>query len=84
VADGTRRETLETARMLRERVNEEIGPLPFTLIINKADLASEWEIDNQAIAECETQGWTVIKTSAKTGEGVEEAFTKLAESIYRK
>jgi small GTP-binding protein len=84
VADGTRRETLETARMLRERVSEEIGALPFILIINKADLASEWEIDDQAIAECETQGWTVIKTSAKTGEGVEEAFTKLAESIYRK
>lgn len=84
VADGTRRETLETARMLRERVNEEIGAPPFILIINKADLASEWEIDDQAIAECETQGWTVIKTSAKTGEGVEEAFTKLAENIYRK
>lgn len=84
VADGTRRETLETTRMLRKRVDEEIGALPFILIVNKTDLASEWEIDDQAIAECETQGWTVIKTSAKTGEGVEEAFTKLAESIYRK
>lgn len=84
VADGTRRDTLETARMLRERVNENIGALPFILLINKADLASEWEIDDQAVAECKAQGWTVIKTSAKTGEGVEEAFTKLAESIYRK
>ncbi|MCG3159643.1 MAG: hypothetical protein JMDDDDMK_00657 [Acidobacteria bacterium] len=84
VADGTRRDTLETARMLRDRVNEEVGALPFIFLINKADLASEWEIDDQAVAECEAHGWTVIKTSAKTGEGVEEAFTKLAEKIYRK
>lgn len=56
VADGTRRETLETTRMLRKRVDEEIGALPFILIVNKTDLASEWEIDDQAIAECETQG----------------------------
>ncbi|MGE0128600.1 MAG: Rab family GTPase [Blastocatellales bacterium] len=84
VADGTRRDTLETARMLRERVNENIGALPFIFIINKADLSSEWEIDDQAIAECEGQGWTVVKTSAKTGEGVEEAFMKLAENLNRK
>jgi len=83
VADGARRDTLETARMLRERVNENIGALPFIFIINKVDLASEWEIDDQAIAECEGQGWTVIKASAKTGEGVEEAFSKLAEELIR-
>jgi small GTP-binding protein len=81
VADGTRLNTLETARMLRERVNENASQLPFILIINKADLEMEWEIDEQAVAECEGQGWTVIKASAKTGEGVEEAFTALAEKI---
>jgi len=84
VADGTRRNTLETARMLRQRVSENVGAIPFIFIINKADLTSEWEIDDQAIAECEGQGWTVIRASAKTGEGVEEAFAKLAEKIYRK
>jgi hypothetical protein len=81
IADGTRLNTLETARMLRERVNENAGQLPFILIINKADLEPEWEIDDQAVAECEAQGWTVIKASAKTGEGVEEAFTALAKKI---
>ena len=84
VADGTRLDTLETARMLRERVNKNVGALPFIFLINKADLASEWEIDDETIAEYESQGWTVIKTSAKTGEGVEEAFAKLAGKIYRK
>jgi hypothetical protein len=81
VADGTRGETLETARMLRQRVIETVGALPFILIVNKSDLAQEWEVDDRAIAECESQEWIVIKASAKTGEGVEEAFTALAEKI---
>lgn len=81
VADGTRLSTLETARMLRQRVGETIGEIPFVLIINKADLQTEWEIDDQAIADCQAANWNVIKSSAKTGEGVEEAFKLLAEKI---
>ncbi len=84
VADGTRGNTLETARMLEQRVTETIGALPFIFIINKSDLAPEWEIDDQALAECESQGWTVVKASAKTGEGVEAAFAQLAEKMFRK
>jgi hypothetical protein len=84
VADGTRRNTLETARMLEQRVTETIGALPFIFIINKADLTSEWEIDDATISEFESQGWAVIKSSAKTGEGVEEAFTELARTMLRK
>ncbi len=83
VADGTRRDTLETARLLQQRVTETIGALPFIFIINKSDLASEWEVDDRAVAECETQGWVVIKSSAKSGEGVEEAFTQLAEKVVQ-
>jgi len=83
VADGTRGNTLETARMLWKRVEETIGSIPFVFIINKADLANEWEIDEQAIIECQNTGWTVIKTSAKTGEGVEEAFNLLAETLLK-
>jgi len=81
VADGTRRDTLETARMLTRRVAQTVGPIPFVFLVNKADLADEWEIDDQAIQECLNNGWDVIKTSAKTGGGVEEAFTLLAEKV---
>ncbi len=81
VADGTRGNTLETARMLRQRVDENIGSIPFVFIVNKSDLADEWEIDDQAIADCQKAGWKVIKASAKTGEGVEEAFNLLADII---
>ena len=81
VADGTRLGTLETARMLRQRVADNVGETPFVFIINKNDLSAEWEIDDQAIADCQAAGWTVIRSSAKTGEGVEEAFKLLAEKI---
>lgn len=81
IADGTRMNTLETARMLRQRVAESIGEIPFVFIINKNDLSAEWEIDDQIIADCQTAGWNVIKASAKTGEGVEESFKLLAEKI---
>ena len=81
VADGTRLSTLETARMLRQRVADNIGDIPFVFIVNKSDLNAEWEIDDQAVADCRAAGWNVIKASAKTGEGVEEAFKLLAEKI---
>lgn len=83
VADGTRRGTLETARMLEQRVAQSIGPLPFVFIVNKSDLAGEWEIEEAALEECRNGGWNVVKASAKTGEGVEEAFKLLAEKTCR-
>jgi len=81
VADGTRGNTLETARMLETRTTETVGRIPFILLINKVDLSDEWEIDDRAIEEIIDRGWVVIKTSAKTGEGVEEAFTQLTRSM---
>ncbi|MFN0086863.1 MAG: Rab family GTPase [Blastocatellia bacterium] len=81
VADGTRRDTIETARMLKDRVTDAHGSLPFIFLINKCDLTSEWEVEEQTITELQNSGWRVVKSSAKTGEGVEDAFVRLAESI---
>ncbi len=81
VADGTRRATLEKAEFLEERARKEIGPLPFIFLINKNDLADEWEIDSENEAQLATKNWTVLRTSAKTGEHVDEAFIQLARKI---
>ncbi len=83
VADGTRLNTLETARMLKQRVDQSAGTLPFVFLINKSDMAEKWEFDDQAIAQCEDEGWRVVRTSAKSGEGVEEAFNHLAEMMVQ-
>lgn len=83
VADGTRGNTLETARMLSQRTADTVGDIPFILLINKLDLADEWEVEERSIEEFRSGGWTVIKTSALTGEGVEESFTQLAEMMVK-
>jgi small GTP-binding protein len=83
VVDGTRRATLETARQLQEKATEAVGPVPFILLLNKLDLAAQWEIDEQAFFKLVEDGWRVVRTSAKTGEGVEQAFELLARAMLR-
>lgn len=81
VVDATRHDTLEKALNLQKRVEETIGQVPFILVINKSDLADEWEISNSEIDELRQKRWTVIKTSAKSGLGVEKTFQTLASRI---
>lgn len=83
VVDGTRRSTLDTALSLRKRVEEAVGPIPFVIAINKADLEGVWEVDAAAIDALTSQGFTVLRASAKTGQGVEETFHALARKIMQ-
>ena len=80
VMDGTRRATLDTAVALQASAEQAIGPVPFALVVNKSDLTDRWEIDDVTLEECSRRGWPVIRTSAKTGEGVEQAFAMLAKA----
>jgi len=84
VADGTRRATLDKAIELEEKARAAVGVLPFVFVINKSDLADEWEIDNEAQASLAAKGWKILHTSAKTGEGVEAAFLALAQAMLDK
>jgi hypothetical protein len=79
--DGTRRETLEKAVILQSRAHEMLAGVPFVLMLNKADLVDKWEVDDSAVEDLIQQGWPTFRTSAKTGEGVEEAFLALARRM---
>jgi small GTP-binding protein len=81
VIDPTRKKTLEDALALETRVEEAMGAVPSILILNKCDLVSDWEIDLNQIKRSQGSGQPVIRTSAKTGEGVEEAFSRLAQAV---
>jgi small GTP-binding protein len=81
VADGTRRQTLTDALALHERIVQEIGKLPVVLVLNKDDLADQWEIDSAQEAKLAENGWTVQHTSAKTGDAVERVFVNLAQAM---
>jgi small GTP-binding protein len=76
VADGTRRETWEQLSGLRTLARDAAGDVPSVLAINKADLTDQWALarseEQQLAAE-----WDVVRTSAKTGDGVEEIFRRL-------
>jgi small GTP-binding protein len=84
VVDGTRHSTLEKAFSLQVKVEETIGKVPFILIVNKSDLSEEWEIDIDEIDDLTQKGWDIIKTSAKTGRGVEEVFQTIAKKMLEK
>lgn len=81
VADGTRRATLEKALALEQKVLEEVGEIPFVFIINKCDLIQEWELDPALEAQFTSKNWTILRSSAKTGENVEEAFLQLTRKM---
>ena len=82
VADGTRPETLEVARSIQGRAAAELGQdVPFLILLNKADLQVEWGIAAESIEALEQAGWTVVRTSAKTGDGVEDAFQSMARRL---
>ena len=81
VMDGTRAATLQTALALHDSAVQTIGQVPFIVAVNKADMASQWEIDDRDLVQLSERGWRVIKTSAKTGGAVEAAFTTLAHAM---
>jgi len=81
VVDGTRIDTFATARDLQQVAVNTIGDAPFVLALNKSDLASEWQIDERALFDVAERGWPIVRTSAKTGAGVEQAFERLARAM---
>ena len=81
VVDGTRANTLDIARSIQQRVETEIGKQPFLVLVNKVDLRETWEIPDSVWEELAAKGWTVLETSAKTGDHVEEAFLTLTSRI---
>jgi len=82
VADGTRPATVDKAIELRDRATAALGPVPHLLIMNKSDLLPEWEVRPERLDELRRSGWHVLRASAKTGEGVEEAFATITARIF--
>ena len=83
VCDGTWAESLVTAKSIHQRAIETVGDVPFMLVVNKSDLWNRWEITAPELEKLVAEGWKVQVTSAKSGDGVEEMFTKLAQDMLR-
>lgn len=83
VVDGTRRETLEQLPELEKLVREAAGAVPSLVALNKADLTGEWRLSAADEAGLKARGLEVLRTSAKTGDAVEDAFGWLARATLQ-
>jgi len=83
VVDGTRRATLDQALQLHARARAQLGPVPFSLLLNKSDLEPQWDLDPSALAGPQSEGWRIERTSALTGAGVEPALRSLAADLLQ-
>jgi len=83
VADGTRRATFEQLPSLRALVRATVGEVPSLVALNKADLADQWALTPDDEAALPGTGLHHVRTSAKTGAGVEDGFHWLATEVLR-
>ena len=83
VADGTRRTTFEQLPQLQELVRATVGDVPSLVALNKTDLTDQWALTPSDEASLPDAGVRLVRTSAKTGGGVEDAFHWLAEEVLR-
>ena len=81
--DGTRRETFEQILEIGEIVKGAIGDVPSLVALNKKDLVDEWKLGQGDYNTLLDAGFHTIGTSAKTGEGVEDAFLWLASATVK-
>lgn len=81
VADGTRHLTVNAMERIHGQITQKFGATPSVFLVNKRDLISEWTISVERFESLSANGSPVFRTSAKTGDDVEEALVRLAELI---
>jgi small GTP-binding protein len=81
VADQTRASSLETALDLSRRAAAITPSAGMVLVVNKMDLDRGREVSDVELTELAQAGMKVVRTSARTGAGVEEAFRHLADQL---
>ena len=83
VVDGTRRETFDQLFELRDLARGVVGDVPSVVALNKSDLTDQWKLTPKDEETLAAQAWHRLRTSAKTGEGVEAAFGWLARETAK-
>lgn len=80
VADGTREATLRAAIDLLMQSRALLPDAHAVLLVNKLDVVERWEVSPATLAELR-RSLPVFETSARSGDGVEQAFAELAARL---
>ena len=84
VVDSTRRDSVQVAIDLHKLAVNTVGDIPFLTLVNKCDLADQWDLEDGMLEVLEAQDWTIHRTSAKTGKLVNESFELLANNMLQR
>ncbi|MDD2471968.1 MAG: GTP-binding protein [Dehalococcoidales bacterium] len=81
VVDKTRIHTLDVALGIHKMAQEIAGKVPFNILVNKWDIEDSSDDGELMVSKLRQYGQEVIRTSAKTGMGVNQAFEMLAKNM---
>jgi small GTP-binding protein len=83
VADGTREASLRAALYLWMQSQKQLPGVPVVMLVNKLDLIDRWEVSAADVARLR-ESLPTFRTSARDGDGVEDAFAMLARAILER
>ncbi len=81
VMDSTREHSVDVALELHQLMLDTIDQVSFVVAINKCDLVDEWRLSDRQLEQLRALGGPIFRTSALTGDEVENAFAALARQI---
>ena len=84
VADGTRSLTLASVERLRQQISDRFGVAPAVVLVNKKDLTADWSLSDQRLSSLKKLFDRVYRTSAKTGDDVDDAIRQLSRLVIDK
>ncbi|MEM8835511.1 MAG: Rab family GTPase [Planctomycetota bacterium] len=80
VVDGTRRETVDVAISIRADFDEMLRGSACVVAINKGDLTDDWEIGQEDETRLRSLSNSILRCSAKSGDGVKAVFDAIARA----
>jgi len=81
VVDGTREKTASVALKQISLLRSQYPEIVISVAVNKADLQQDWQINYSEFCDSVGVRANIIKTSAKSGEAVEQLFTDHAARL---
>jgi len=77
VIDGTRQKSIDVGLKIYEKSQAITSNVPVVFALNKCDLEEQWILQQDQLEIFQSFNLPIIKTSAKTGQAVNEIFYQL-------